>query len=155
MLLPDRPFRAWQNINGIMTLAMVTRRGFLAVLTGLGIATVEPLAHAQEAAPTATKYIESHRIRIVNRRLGTIQVSTDAGDTWHLVGRVTQPCTGASEGYVAAEYALRGTVAAVAVHGLRIRVSGEDPQLHAPLVLSIAPKELSTSEKYTPYHKEL
>lgn len=126
-----------------MTLAMVTRRVFLTVL---GIGVTKGLAVAQEPASPSGKYTESHRIRIVNRRLGTIQVSTDAGETWQLVGRVTQPCTGASEGYIAAEYAAPGAVAAVAVHGLRIRVSGEDPQLHAPLVLSIAPKELSTSK---------
>lgn len=120
---------------------MVTRRAFLAVLAA---GAASPGVRAQ--APAASPSVESHRLRIVNRRLGTIQVSTDGGETWQLVGRVTQPCTGASEGYIAAEYAARGTVAAVAVHGLRIRVSGEDPQLHAPLVLSIAPKEFSTDK---------
>jgi hypothetical protein len=125
---------------------MFTRRHFLTTLA-FGALTPPAIAAAQEDTPkpepASDNMVELHRIRIVNRRLGTIQVSTNEGDTWSVVGRVTQPSTGASEGYIAAEYAPRGSVAAVAVHGLRIRVSGEDPQLHAPLVLGISPKELS------------
>lgn len=122
---------------------MLTRKRFLGTLATSALA---PVVFAQEQQATPEKKdekVELYRLRIVNRRLGTIQVSCDEGESWHLVGRVTQPCTGASEGYIAAEYAPRGSVAAVAVHGIRIRVSGEDPQLHAPLVLGIAPLEYS------------
>lgn len=119
---------------------MLTRKRFLGTLAASALT---PAVFAQEHEPTPDGKTELFRLRIVNRRLGTITVSSDEGETWHLVGRVTQPCTGASEGYIAAEYAPRGSVAAVAVHGLRIRVSGEDPQLHAPLVMGIAPLEFS------------
>lgn len=129
---------------------MLTRKHFLETLTALSLAPAalaQDAAPAQNTAPTEGKgsdsTVELFRIRIVNQRLGTIQVSTDDGESWQLVGRVTQPSTGASEGYIAAEYAPQGSVAAVAVHGLRIRVSGEDPQLHAPLVMGIAPLEFS------------
>ncbi len=116
---------------------MLTRKNFL---TTLALGALPLAASAEEAGD---EYTELHRIRIVNRKMGPIQASADGGETWHIVGRVTQPCTGASEGYIAAEYAPRGSVAAVAVHGLRIRVSGIDPQVHAPLVMGISPLELS------------
>ena len=124
-----------------MRSVMLTRKDFL---TTLALGALPLPSSAQEAAPVPSDSpIELHRLRIVNRRMGAIQASADEGETWHTVGRVTQPCTGASEGYIAAEYASRGSVAAVAVHGLRIRVSGVDPQLHAPLVMGISPLELS------------
>lgn len=126
-----------------MPFAMLSRKSFLTAAT---LGTLPAVLFAQEPAPPVepeSDTIELHRLRIINRRLGTIQASTDEGASWSIVGRVTQPCTGASEGYIAADYAPSGSVAAVAIHGLRIRVSGEDPQLHAPLVMGISPKELS------------
>ncbi|WP_309696253.1 hypothetical protein [Armatimonas sp.] len=132
---------------------MLSRKSLLTAFTiGIFPATLfaqEPVSQDQDKGKDQDKpqpdndSFELHRLRIVNRRLGTIQVSTDAGSSWSIVGRVTQPCTGASEGYIAAEYAPVGSVAAVAVHGLRIRISGEDPQLHAPLVMGISPTEFS------------
>jgi len=100
-----------------------------------------------EAAPDLPDRDDGHtveifRLRIANRQDGAIQISTDAGATWRLIGRVLVPATGTQEGYIAAEYARPGTVAATAVHGHRIRVSGSaDAMLHAPRVISIDPKE--------------
>jgi hypothetical protein len=91
--------------------------------------------------PGDPKSVELYRLRITNRKEGAIQVSTDAGASWRLIGRVIIPATGAAEGYLAAEYARPGTVAATAVHGHRIRVSAPDPSLHDPLVISIDPRE--------------
>lgn len=85
--------------------------------------------------------VELYRLRIVNRTYGAIQVSIDSGQSWRLIGRVLVPATSAAEGYIAAGYAPQGTVAATAVHGHRIRVSAPDPNLHAPLVISIDPRE--------------
>src|SRR5689334_11468542 len=49
--------------------------------------------------------IELHRLRIVNRTDGAIQVSTDHGATWQLIGRVVAPARTCAEGYIAAQYA--------------------------------------------------
>jgi hypothetical protein len=93
------------------------------------------------AADPDTDTIELYRLRITNRADGAIQVSTDSGASWRLIGRVVVPASGTQEGYIAAEYARPGTVAATAVHGHRIRISREDPSLHAPRLISIDPKE--------------
>jgi hypothetical protein len=89
--------------------------------------------------------IELHRLRIVNRHDGAIQVSTDHGATWQLIGRVVAPARTCAEGYLAVQYAKPGTVAAIAVHGLRIRTGADDPTVHAPLVLAIEPAQYGAS----------
>jgi hypothetical protein len=86
-------------------------------------------------------YVETHRLRVMNREQGAIQVSTDGGASWRLIGRVLAPANTAAEGYLAVNYADPGTVAATAVHGIRIRVSRPDPSLHAPLTISLDPRE--------------
>ncbi len=85
--------------------------------------------------------MESHRIRIVNTVDGAIQVSADKGRTWHLIGRVTAPATQSLMGYSASGYAQPGTVAATAVHGLRIRVG--DITTPDPLLVNILPREFA------------
>ncbi|MBC8101405.1 MAG: Ig-like domain-containing protein [Cytophagales bacterium] len=102
-------------------------------------ADVRPESVALDLSETGT--LELYRLRIANRADGAIQVSTDGGAIWRLIGRVMVPATGTQEGYLAAEYAAPGTVAATAVHGHRIRISAPDPTLHAPLLISIDPKE--------------
>ncbi len=101
------------------------------------------IASAHEMPPTfpAFAQVESHRIRIVNSLEGAIQISTDKGQTWHLIGRVTAPATQSLMGYSASGYAQPGTVAATAVHGLRIRVGDFDTP--DPLLINILPKEFS------------
>ena len=109
----------------------------------------QELPAAPEAPPTAEAVAgdapagktEIHRLRIVNRKDGAIQISTDRGQTWQLLGRVIVPANTVAEGYLAAHYAQHGTVAAIAVHGLRIRISANDKMLHAPLLLAVEPKE--------------
>lgn len=124
---------------------MMDRRCFLANCAGLAALPVTSVFAQEETAsdPLAapTGYVETHRLRIVNRVSGAISVSTDAGKTWQLIGRVLVPATTVVQGYIAAEYADPGTVAAIAVHGHRIRVSAADASLHAPLILSLDPKE--------------
>jgi hypothetical protein len=88
--------------------------------------------------------VETHRIRIVNRREGAIQVSTDKGQTWRLIGRVVVPATSVAQGYTAVHYAKPGTVAATAVHGLRLRVGADDANNRPPLVLAVEPAEYTT-----------
>ncbi|MDX1932635.1 MAG: Ig-like domain-containing protein [Capsulimonadales bacterium] len=94
--------------------------------------------------PVPPDRVESHRIRIVNQRDGAIQISLDRGETWQLIGRVRRPARTAVEGYIAAQYAPPATVAAVAVHGLRICIGGRDRYVRAPLVIGIEPQEFGT-----------
>lgn len=115
----------------------------LTALPGLAVAPQARAAQAQ-TAPSEAQTVEVHRLRIVNEVGGAIQVSSDGGQTFRLIGRVLAPATTVSEGYTAAQYAQPGTVAAIAVHGLRVRVGEDDAQLHDPLVLSIDPKEYAS-----------
>ena len=98
---------------------------------------------AHEMPPTFPPFaqVETHRIRIVNGVDGAIQISTDKGQTWHLIGRVTAPATQSLMGYSASGYAQPGTVAATAVHGLRIRVGDLDTP--DPLLINVLPREFS------------
>ena len=102
---------------------------------------------ADEMPPTfpAFAQVETHRIRIVNSVDGAIQVSDDAGKTWRLIGRVTAPATESLMGYSAAGYARPGTVAATAVHGIRIRVG--DSGTPDPLLINIIPREFAQTPK--------
>lgn len=99
----------------------------------------EPTPPAPDAAPRGKR--EIHRLRIVNRKDGAIQISGDGGQTWKLLGRVLIPANTVAEGYLAAHYSNHGSIAAIAVHGIRIRISANDKMLHAPLLLAIEPKE--------------
>ncbi|MBC7808734.1 MAG: Ig-like domain-containing protein [Akkermansiaceae bacterium] len=131
------------------------RRHFLQGCAGVALT---PLATAYAQAPNPADplavppgYIETHRLRIVNRVNGAISVSTDGGKNWQLIGRVLVPATTVVQGYIAAEYADPGTVAAIAVHGHRIRVSASDASLHAPLILSLDPREYAGKAPNTGY----
>ena len=106
-------------------------------------AQLAPPARAAEMPPTfpAFTQTETHRIRIVNGVDGAIQISTDKGQTWHLIGRVTAPATQSLMGYSASGYAQPGTVAATAVHGLRIRVGDLDTP--DPLLINVLPREFT------------
>lgn len=98
------------------------------------------IGFAQDDA-TPTGYLETHRLRVVNRELGAVSVSIDTGKTWQLIGRVIYPATTVTQGYIAAEYAGPGTVAATAIHGHRLRVSGDDKSLRVPAIVSLSPRE--------------
>jgi hypothetical protein len=108
------------------------------------------VSNSSPAPILAANETELFRIRIVNRRDGAIQVTTDSGATWRLIGRVLNPATTVAEGYTAAQYAAPGTVAAIAVHGIRVRVGADDATLHDPLVLSIDPVEYARTEAQNP-----
>ena len=68
---------------------------------------------------------ELYRIRIANRECGPVEVSADGGRTYSRVGKVLRPATTTYEGYIASIYAQPSTVAATAVHGIRIKVGGK------------------------------
>jgi hypothetical protein len=69
------------------------------------------------------------------------EISTDTGNSWSTVGRVAQPATASLMGYLASGYAQIGTVAATAVHGIRIRVG--DLSTAYPAMVSIIPREFA------------
>jgi hypothetical protein len=123
------------------------RGGFLILLL---IITALPCfaAAPKEVPPTFPSYpsTEAWRIRIDNAPDGPIQVSTDQGENWHLIGRVITPATRTLEGYLAAGYAPISTVAATAVHGIRIRVG--DTSTAYPNLLNIVPKEFAVTPNY-------
>jgi len=102
---------------------------------------------AVESPPSFASFeqVETHRIRIVNSVDGAIQVSDDGGKRWHLIGRVTAPATENLRGYSAAGYARTGTIAATAVHGIRIRVG--DYGAPDPLLINILPHEFAQTPK--------
>lgn len=112
---------------------------FTLAVAGHADGPVAPRAQPPLLAPVAS--VETHRIRVVNALDGAVQVSLDKGATWRLVGRVTAPATESLPGYLATGYSQVGTVAATAVHGLRIRV-GDTSHAYASLV-NILPREFS------------
>jgi hypothetical protein len=89
--------------------------------------------------------VETHRIRILNVEGGPIQVSTDQGQTWQLVGRVTAPATASLPGYLASGYAPPSTIAATAIHGIRIRVGTLKSAY--PKMINLVPREFTTTLK--------
>lgn len=97
----------------------------------------------RETPPQYTPYAEQEtfRIRVVNAVDGGIQVSDNAGQSWSLVGRVTTPATRCLIGYLASGYAPISTIAATAVHGIRIRVG--DLSRAYPNMINILPKEFA------------
>jgi hypothetical protein len=89
---------------------------------------------------------EAWRIRIYNDVQGPIEVSDNQGVTWKLIGRVTNPATRVLQGYLAAGYAAIGTVAATAVHGIRIRLGSTSDSY--PDLINIVPKEFAVTPVY-------
>lgn len=88
------------------------------------------------------------RIRIVNRVGGPVEVSTDGGRTYARVGKVTHPATTSTRGYAASVYAPLGTVAATAVHGIRIKTAGaRECSREESRVISILPAEFAVVPK--------
>jgi hypothetical protein len=87
--------------------------------------------------------VEAWRVKIDNNIDGPIEVSADGGVTWSLIGRVINPATRVLQGYLAAGYAQIGTVAATAVHGIRIRIGSTATAY--PAMINIVPKEFAVT----------
>ncbi len=112
----------------------------LIALYGAGVFHTNP-TFAQDAR-------EIYRIRIENRNEGAVGVSIDKGNSYVSVGRVTRPATDVARGYSASKYAQEGKIAAVAVHGLHIKVGTiQEKQGATPLVISILPREFDQTPK--------
>lgn len=91
---------------------------------------------------------ELYRIRVSNIEAGPVEVSADSGKTYLKVGKVTVAAMMSTKGYAASVYALPGTVAATAVHGIRIKTAGARECLRdASKVISIVPTEFAETPK--------
>lgn len=87
---------------------------------------------------------EIYRIRIQNQPGGLVQVSLNGGKNYQCVGRVTTAANARIPGFNASAYTPQGTVAATAVHGIRIK-TGQFAQgsgkAQEPMIFSITPSE--------------
>lgn len=86
------------------------------------------------------------RIRVYNYAGGLVQVSVNGGRLYGTVGRVSIPARARIQGFAAASYVDTGSVAATAIHGLRIK-TGQYARgvglAQKPMVFSISPAEFS------------
>jgi hypothetical protein len=125
----------------------MTRLAFviLVLLAGLIPAGAAPVTGPRDIPAVFAPFaqVETHRIRLLNVEDGPIQISTDHGVTWQLIGRVTAPATESLPGYLASGYAPPGTVAATAIHGIRIRVGNLTTAY--PKLINILPREFATT----------
>jgi hypothetical protein len=91
---------------------------------------------------------EIFRIRVTNEAGGPVEVSVDGGAAYATVGRVTKPALSAIASFGAAAYVPAGSVAATAIHGIRIKtVQMADGASRAPMTISIVPREFSRIPK--------
>jgi len=111
-------------------------RAVLAVLLAL-----LGLVPAGGAAPGFSTVFE---LRVVNAKGGPVQVRLPMDDTWVTLGSVTRPATKTAAGFGASRWADQGSVAATAVHGLRLKVgTGEFPPM-----ISLVPRQFDKTPHF-------
>jgi hypothetical protein len=85
---------------------------------------------------------ELFRIRVENSAGGRVQVSIDSGKTFLTVGRVRRSAVAYYTGFAASAYVPDGSVAATAVHGVRLKVGTlVSDKKRIPLTISLVPSE--------------
>lgn len=100
------------------------------------------------AVPQDEPSRELYRIRVLNQKNGAIEVASAGSDEFHRVGSVTAPARTSARGFLASIYAEPGTIAATAVHGIRIKVAGvKNCHLQDTRLISIVPAEFSVIPK--------
>lgn len=88
------------------------------------------------------------RIRVENSTNGRVQVSLDQGKNYTTVGHVTRYAESTFTGFPASAYVPVSTVAATAVHGIRLKVSNAKSAAGlTPLTISLVPKEFDSIPK--------
>ncbi|MCE5314991.1 MAG: hypothetical protein ABFD49_05150 [Armatimonadota bacterium] len=110
------------------------------------IALIMAVACTCNASELDSSSTEMYRIRIANVIDGLAQLSLDAGATYSAVGRVKVVANARITGFAASSYTPCGTVAATAVHGIRIktgRAASGFGKAQMPLIFSISPCEFS------------
>lgn len=93
---------------------------------------------------------EIFRIRIENSTRGRVQVSIDEGRTYGTVGRVRRHAVATFTGFAASSYVPVGTVAATAVHGIRLKIGSlGSGKVQKPITISIVPTQFDeTPSRY-------
>lgn len=83
-------------------------------------------------------------LRVVNARGGPVQVRLADGEPWATLGRVTRPATKTRAGFGASRWSDQGSVAATAIHGLRLKVgNGEFPPM-----ISLVPRQFDATPHF-------
>ncbi len=86
--------------------------------------------------------VELFRIRVENSTGGVVQVSLDSGRSYTTIGKVNRPATTTYQGFAASAYVPDSTVAATAVHGLRLKVKTKLINgKKRPMTISLVPAE--------------
>ncbi len=89
---------------------------------------------------------ELFRLRIENRTGGLIQASSDAGANYSVIGRVKRHAVAYYTGFPASAYVPDGSVAAVAVHGIRLKIGTlKEKNRSVPLSISLVPSDFDAT----------
>ena len=103
------------------------------------------------SAQNAPESEELYRIRVTNAVGGAVEVSGDGGQTYTPVGKVVTPATRLIQGFAASRWAPVGSVAATAIHGLRLKVRNSTPKdpkgVANCMMMSLVPREFHTIPK--------
>lgn len=92
------------------------------------------------SASTSAAESPSVWLRIDNAINGPVQVRLGDEGRWVTLGRVLRPANRTAPGFGAGRWAAPGTIAATAVHGIRIRISGGE---FGPMI-SLVPRQFAT-----------
>ncbi len=84
---------------------------------------------------------EIFRLRVENSAGGRVQVSIDSGVTYKTVGAVSRPASRTMKGFAASSYTPNRTVAATAVHGIRVKTCTRNGD---PMTISLVSSEFVT-----------
>lgn len=83
-------------------------------------------------------------VRVVNAKGGSIRARLGGTGSWVTLGAVTQPATRTAQGFGAGRWAKPGTIAAMAVHGIRIGIAGGE---FGPMI-SIVPRQFGAIPEF-------
>lgn len=106
----------------------MNRRELCALWIGAALLVSGPAARSQ------TEPAELYRIRVDNRAGGAVEVSSDGGRLWDLVGRVTAPATSVSPSTNVISVVRPGGVASVTPEHLKLRLPASKDQFRSLLI---------------------
>ena len=118
----------------LLICSLIFTNGALAMVEGIGIS-------PETEEENKGRLREVYQIRLINELDGKIEISLNQGATWQSIGRVVKPANKVNpKGYTASAWAKNGTVAAIAVNALHIKVN-LNPKDDKGVIFSILPKE--------------
>ncbi|MFC1540760.1 hypothetical protein ACFL1W_00580 [Candidatus Margulisiibacteriota bacterium] len=115
-----------------------------------GATTLERGVSSSIAYENLPDFEEVYRIRIENKVNGSIEASSDAGESWQSVGRVLYPTDKVSKnGYSASKWMAEGRVVATSVNAIHIKSGSAEV---TRTIFSLLPKEmLQPPKRYRSY----